>query len=52
MEEERKLFGFIGKVVFDFGQQKNTFSWRKRVRKYPTILYGMREKILKYAPYL
>ena len=52
VEEERKLFGFIGKVVFDFGQQKNTFSGRKRVRKYPTILYGMREKILKYALYL
>ena len=52
VEEERKLFGFICKVVFDFGQQKNTFSGRKRVRKYPTILYGMREKILKYAPYL
>ena len=52
VEEERKRFGFIGKVVFDFGQQKNTFSRRKRVRKYLTILYGMREKILKYALYL
>ena len=38
VERDRKLFGFIGKVVFDFGQQKNTFSWRKRVRKYPTSL--------------
>ena len=35
-----------------YGQQKNTFPGRKRVRKYPTILYGMGEKILKYALYL
>ena len=25
VEEERKLCGFIGKVVFDFGQQKTRF---------------------------
>ena len=25
VEGDRKLFGFIGKVVFDFGQQKTRF---------------------------